>query len=362
MLPTSDKVDSTERNVMREVPAFNRPADFPEESIPEETAVLTPISFLLLSGGRVKILFQSVKLIEFSWQEAGKEHDVTINGVTIDGREDSEIEVDAGAVFYARLHTTSRGVVTSFAITTKKPEDPERHHVPPSPEGAPITGIYIWEVGTIDISKSGVPIWVPHQASLVWCDYTRKNVNKGWGARVSIKTTADAEDWWRSFVGDEVDDYTSGGSPKIHTTVVEKPIEDENGDVIENETSVVIETTSEPRGATGIFYLLESCDSESVTEALEFENGMLKTIHSGPFQLGECNSGGGGTLPSGTEGQMLYHNGTTWVVLAAPAAPTSGTVNIMTHSGTVPAWVNKDIEEIDVCVSGSPTTWDIIKF
>ena len=309
MLPTSDKVDSTERNVMREVPAFNRPADFPEESIPEETAVLTPISFLLLSGDKVKILFQAAKLIEFSWQEAGKEHDVTINGVTIDGREDSEIEVDAGAVFYARLNTTSRGVVTSFAITTKKPEDPERHHVPPSQEGAPITGIYIWEVGTIDISASGVPIWVPNQASLVWCDYTRENVNKGRGARVSIKTTFDAEDWWRSFVGDEVDDYNSGDSPKIHTTVVEKPIEDENGDVIEGETSVEIETTSEPRGATATLTFTDCLDYPS--EALVFENGMLKS-GGGTFQLGECNSGGSGTLPAGTDGQILRNVSGVW--------------------------------------------------
>ena len=67
-------------------------------------------------------------------------------------------------------------------------------------------------------------------------------------------------------------------------------------------------------------------------------------------------------MPAGTAGQMLYHNGTDWIVLGAPAAPAADTVNLLTHNGTLPAWVNKDIEEIDVCVSGSPTTWDIIKF
>ena len=68
-----------------------------------------------------------------------------------------------------------------------------------------------------------------------------------------------------------------------------------------------------------------------------------------------------GGLPTGSAGDMLYHNGVAWVVLASPAAPGADTVNILTHSGAAPVWVNKDIEEIDVCVSGSPTTWNIIK-
>ena len=73
------------------------------------------------------------------------------------------------------------------------------------------------------------------------------------------------------------------------------------------------------------------------------------------------DAGGGDGLPTGSTGDMLYHNGVAWVVLASPAAPGADTVNILTHSGAAPVWVNKAIEEIDVCVSGSPTTWDIIK-
>ena len=73
------------------------------------------------------------------------------------------------------------------------------------------------------------------------------------------------------------------------------------------------------------------------------------------------DAGGGDGLPTGSAGDMLYHNGVAWVVLASPAAPGADTVNILTHSGAAPVWVNKAIEEIDVCVSGSPTTWDIIK-
>jgi hypothetical protein len=75
----------------------------------------------------------------------------------------------------------------------------------------------------------------------------------------------------------------------------------------------------------------------------------------------EIPDAGGDGLPAGSAGDMLYHNGVAWVVLASPAAPGADTVNILTHSGAAPVWVNKDIEEIDVCVSGSPTTWNIIK-
>lgn len=69
----------------------------------------------------------------------------------------------------------------------------------------------------------------------------------------------------------------------------------------------------------------------------------------------------GDGLPSGSAGQMLYHNGTDWVVLAAPAAPGSDEVNILTHNGTLPAWETKDIGTHKLCVSGTPTDVDIIE-
>jgi len=70
---------------------------------------------------------------------------------------------------------------------------------------------------------------------------------------------------------------------------------------------------------------------------------------------------GGSGMPEGSAGDILYHDGSEWVSLSAPSAPGDDAINLLTHNGSAPAWVTKDIEEIDVCVSGSPTTWDIIK-
>lgn len=66
-------------------------------------------------------------------------------------------------------------------------------------------------------------------------------------------------------------------------------------------------------------------------------------------------------LPSGSAGDILYHNGTSWIALASPAAPAAGTRTSLIHNGTAPSWTNDDIETISVCVSGTPTNWNILK-
>ena len=68
-----------------------------------------------------------------------------------------------------------------------------------------------------------------------------------------------------------------------------------------------------------------------------------------------------GALPSGSAGDILYHNGTSWIALASPAAPAAGTRTSLIHNGTAPSWTNDDIETISVCVSGTPTNWNILK-
>jgi len=63
-----------------------------------------------------------------------------------------------------------------------------------------------------------------------------------------------------------------------------------------------------------------------------------------------------GGLPAGTAGDMLYHDGSAWVVLYADTAAPSGTINILTQDGTaMPVWSNKTIVTVDLC-SGSGTT------
>jgi len=78
------------------------------------------------------------------------------------------------------------------------------------------------------------------------------------------------------------------------------------------------------------------CDDVS-SDILTVEDGLVTSI-AASFKAG-CGDG----YPSGSSGDMLYHDGTDWVALAAPAlAPiTAGTYEHyeLQHDGAFPAWV-----------------------
>lgn len=42
-------------------------------------------------------------------------------------------------------------------------------------------------------------------------------------------------------------------------------------------------------------------------------------------------------LPEGSSGDMLYHDGTEWVLLASPSASASAPV-LLSHDGSLPSW------------------------
>lgn len=68
----------------------------------------------------------------------------------------------------------------------------------------------------------------------------------------------------------------------------------------------------------------------------------------------------GDGLPTGTAGDMLYHNGTTWVKFDGPTAPSSGYQNVLHHSGTVPSWTTYEELTVSICVSGTPASYKIL--
>lgn len=66
-------------------------------------------------------------------------------------------------------------------------------------------------------------------------------------------------------------------------------------------------------------------------------------------------------VPDIAAGDMLYRNSTQIVRIPAPAAPAAGTIHILTHNGTAPAWTTKDILSLSYCVDGDPTTGNFIQ-
>jgi len=45
------------------------------------------------------------------------------------------------------------------------------------------------------------------------------------------------------------------------------------------------------------------------------------------------------SLPDGEAGDLLYHDGTDWVILPAPSG--SG-ISVLSHNGTVPSWIETE--------------------
>lgn len=65
-------------------------------------------------------------------------------------------------------------------------------------------------------------------------------------------------------------------------------------------------------------------------------------------------------MPAGQAGDMLYHDGSEWVPLVNPGAPSSGYKWTLHHDATVPEWVEYKEITVSICESGVPTSYKIL--
>jgi hypothetical protein len=65
-------------------------------------------------------------------------------------------------------------------------------------------------------------------------------------------------------------------------------------------------------------------------------------------------------LPAGEAGDMLFHNGADWVLIANPGAPTSGYVWTLQHDTAAPEWVEYKELTVNICEDGTPTEYTIL--
>lgn len=71
----------------------------------------------------------------------------------------------------------------------------------------------------------------------------------------------------------------------------------------------------------------------------------------------DAQAPGGGGLPDGLAGEILYHNGTDWVVLANPGTPSPSTNHwVLRHNGTAPYWDALTQQSLVVIVGGTNYT------
>jgi hypothetical protein len=101
-----------------------------------------------------------------------------------------------------------------------------------------------------------------------------------------------------------------------------------------------------------------STDTEIPTPLVADFAGLWKNYRG---TNGTNGTNGAGLPVGGAIGEMAYHNGTAWVVLANPGAPAANTRNIMTHDGTAPAWDNVAEIVLDYCDAGTPAVGTFLK-
>lgn len=101
--------------------------------------------------------------------------------------------------------------------------------------------------------------------------------------------------------------------------------------------------------------------SESPVTVATFDDGLETEGSEEGNEITIPIPAAGGGLPDGeSAGDMLYWDGTEWILLPAPAAPESDEAWVMHHSGTAPSWNLYDKITVDICVSGSPTEYTIL--
>jgi hypothetical protein len=69
---------------------------------------------------------------------------------------------------------------------------------------------------------------------------------------------------------------------------------------------------------------------------IKASNGVKVTVSDNDILIQGDGTGGGSGMPSGSTGDMLYHDGSDWVVLAAPTVSVAAPV--LRHDGTAPYW------------------------
>jgi hypothetical protein len=65
-------------------------------------------------------------------------------------------------------------------------------------------------------------------------------------------------------------------------------------------------------------------------------------------------------LPEADAGDMLYFDGTDWIPLDAPAAPSAGEQNVLHHDGALPSWTLYEEITVQICIDGTPTAYKIL--
>ena len=279
------------------------------------------------------------------------EHECNIGATAMSARPQPELTLVDGDFVICKYDTDSDGFVTGTPeVLATQTDTPSIHHQPASGAGSTgESGDYRVKLFKFTI-VSGSPTITYYQQSDVEHSRLWKGRNVG-GARYIHKKRDKANDSYdfRTLEQNEPSGRTYG---KIIVPFVNGDEFDDANDSIkfsaiaERATSPQVNVSDDGAGIVTI----EGNDKDgsltwtncatptpTVTTLIEWEDGLITTSGIKNFTAG-C----GDEFPSASSGDMLYYNGTNWVVLANPGVA-SNEGWVLTHNGTNPVWVDTTV-------------------
>ena len=279
----------------------------------------------------------------------------TIGGQAMTARPRPEITLTDGDFVACSYATTSDGIVDGTpVVSVSQSEIDSVCHVPASGAGSGSSGnewIKLFQFNLVD----GAPVITVFNQSDIEPQRLWKGRNVG-GARYIHKERDGENDTYdfrtlnqvdvpalrngakiiQDFVnGDEFDD----ANDEIDFACLVEKLEDPQVEVNDLGSGVVEIKRNDKNGTLN----WQNCEG-STSELLAWSDGLITTSAPGAGNtiVAGC---GGDSLPSGSLGDMLYHNGTDWVVLPRPAQASSMESHVLFCQGgtdTVPEWGEVD--------------------
>ncbi len=301
---------------------------------------------------------------------------VPMNEKDVDGKLPT-IALVSGEMIFCQVERGPTGVVQgTVQMVVGDTGDNSDHYQPTDPAGSGHDSLHdkirILEIEVV-ADELEVKVWRKSDIDLTPFLWTGENV--GGGSRVfqehdeqegvykfrsitgcwATEVTEQGETIQVEWEGENVGDGSLGSSGSFGQILIEKAEEDPGNPICGEaakfktilqgavSTRKQIEIVNEDEnvriqgnGKNGSILWVD-CEGEDVT-LLTYRDGLVTSDGEAIITAG-CSDG----LPSGTSGQMLYHNGTNWVVLANPGAPGDATPTPfeywqLEHNGTAPYW------------------------
>lgn len=281
-------------------------------------------------------------------------HEVEIGGDPMSDRPRPEVTLTDGDFVMVQFDTSETGYVTGTPEIIVGAEQDSDHHDPPSGEGEGATGSYYVKVLKFEID-AGAPTLTFYQQSDIEHPrlWTGRNVggaryiHKYWDSaaeRYDFRTLEQFEptggtvpDFGKIIV-DPVGDEIDAANDAIKFSCISEKDEDPQIQVDDDGAGTITIKGNNKSGSLFWEYCEENEEEETGETLLTWEDGLITNVNPNASFKAGC----GESLPSGSSGDILYHDGTDWVALTKPnkALITDGTYETyrLEHDGDFPAW------------------------